>query len=132
MRFSLASKSTRSITLRSLLRNWVQSFTKIGFIVFIWLFCFACEVLTKLNLFFCIDCSDSDNDRLVSFVFIETLHFVMLLFITFKAFDATQIVRVTNFVDSLARRRRIFKSIELLASNKLVGLVWATILIRFV
>ena len=74
-------------------------------------------------IFFCIYRSDSDNNRLVSFVFIKTLIFVMSLFMTFKAFNTTQIVRVTNLVDSLARRRRVFKNIELLAFDELVDLV---------
>jgi len=41
----------------------------------------------------------------------------------FKAFDTTQIVRVINLVDSLARRRRVFRDIELFVSNELVDLV---------
>jgi len=41
----------------------------------------------------------------------------------FKAFDTTKIVRITNLVDSLVRRRQVFKDIELLVSNELVNLV---------
>ncbi len=56
-------------------------------------------------------------------MFIETLRFIMFLFIAFKAFDMTQIVCVTNLVNSLARRQRIFKNIEFVAFDKLVDLV---------
>jgi hypothetical protein len=42
---------------------------------------------------------------------------------TFKAFYTTQIFRVINLVDLLVRRQQVFKSIELLVSNKLVNLI---------
>jgi len=41
----------------------------------------------------------------------------------FKAFYTTQIFRVINLVDLLVRRQQVFKSIELLVSNKLVDLI---------
>jgi len=63
-------------------------------------------------------------------VFIKIFRFVISLFIIFKVFDTTQIVRVTNFVDSLARRRQVFEDIKFFASNRLVNLVWTTILIK--
>ncbi len=122
MRFSLAFELTKFITWRLLSKNRVQFFIKIEFIVFLCLFCFVCETSTKLG-FFCINCSNSDNNRFVLFVFIKTLIFVMSLFMTFKAFDTTQIVRVTNLVDLFARHRQIFKDIELFVFSKLVDLI---------
>jgi len=74
-------------------------------------------------IFFCICCSNSDNDRFGLFVFIEILRFVILFFIVFKAFDTTQIFRVTNLVNSFARRRQVFENIEFLVSNEFVDLV---------
>jgi len=74
-------------------------------------------------IFFYIDCNNSDNDKLILFVFIETLIFVIFLFMTFKAFNATQIVCVIDLVNSLSRRRRIFKDIKLLIFNEFVNLV---------
>jgi len=74
-------------------------------------------------IFFRIDYSNSDNDKLVLFVFIKIFRFVMSFFMTFKAFYTTQIFCVINLVNLFARRRRVFENIELLALNKLVDLI---------